>query len=803
MNKIQKWSLFTILWMCFFPVAVMAEIHAVPQAEKAITQAVALSEKAKKAKKAKTKAMPLAEKAGMQAVPLAGYMLDNRQIDLRNASSQFTLSIPVSRRAPVMQAKLHLRAVNSISLLGNRSQLAVLLNGRVVAQIPLNPKQPEIEADIDLPVSVLRPGYNKLTFSVAQHYGDKCEDPGSPELWVQVDSVRSTLSLDAPLRQWKPRLSELADVFDAKLAGKKRINILTVGRAKLSDNELNWGALAAQGAALRLEYSPLGVRHLRALQSRGTHGYFPGLDQRSLVGSDNILIGTREQLAPFLPADVVRQIKSGFIAIYPLDSDPTHLMVVIAGVNDTQVSMVAHAFSMLNFPYQDTVFAQVDKVEQPVKPDYSAHNTIYPNGQYSFRDLGFQTRTMQGMFSEAQDLSVDIPPALFIKQTDAVALHLRFAYGASMRQDSVLNIFLNGSFANAIALSNSEGGYYRNYIVTLPLHSFHPGSNKLSFIPHMMPLITGDCQTLQTNNLKLTLFDSSRIDMPNVAYYVNLPDLSLFSHTGFPYTVKSGSKNVSVYVPGADADSAAAAWMLMGKLAQTTRLPMFAAQVTSLPPKQTGEWLLLAPLANLPGDILKNAPVQLGENVRLPYPMEGGPGSLEPDLSWYGQIGQFFSDLLVLRPVTEQSQPAYISGSGKGLGRNALAMQFKAPWGSQETVSAFTAGSGDILANSMDDLISNEKWGRLAGDYVIWRNEKDFIYTQRAGSEYVFGEVGFTSRMAYYFNRHPIFWLGGILLLVLALSLVTLRLIMRYKRRYHAKVKEFEADVKEGEKRAD
>ncbi len=726
------------------------------------------------------------------AMPLAEYMSDSRPIDLRTSSSQYTLSIPVARRAPVVKARLHLRAINSISLLGNRSQLAVLLNGQVVAQIPLNPKQPEIDADIDLPVSVLRPGYNKLMFSVAQHYSDKCEDPGSPELWVQVDSVRSVLSMDAPLRQWQPRLSELTEVFDPKLPGKRHINIITAGGGKLTDNELGWGALAVQGAALRQEYVPLGVHYLPALRSNGTRGFFPGLDQHLLAGSDNILIGTRDQLAHFLPTATSRQINDGFIAIYPLDNDPAHFMVVISGLNEAQVSMAVHAFAMLNFPYPDTAFAQVSKVEQPRTPDYSAHNTIYPNGHYTFHDLGFHTRTVQGMFSEAQDLSINIPPALFGKQTDTVALHLRFAYGASMRQDSVLNIFLNGRFENVIALQNSDGGYFRDYTVTLPLRSFQPGQNTLSFIPRMMPLVTGECQTIQTNNLTLTLFDNSRIDMPNAAYLVNMPDLSLLAHAGFPYTVKSGSENVTVYLPGADGNSAAAAWMLMGKLAQTTRLPMFAAQVTSLPPKHAGEWLILSPLASLPADILKDAPVQLGEHARLPYPLAGGPGNQEPDLGWQAQAWQFLSDLFVLVPDAEPNQPVYITGQGDGLGRNAMALQFKAPWGSQQTATVFTAGSADILAGSMDDLIRNGKWERLEGDYVIWRNEKDYIYTQSAGSDYVFGEVGFSSRMAYYFNRHPLFWLGGILLLVIALALLTLRLIMRYKRRYHPKVKEVE-----------
>jgi hypothetical protein len=429
-------------------------------------------------------------------------------------------------------------------------------------------------------------------------------------------------------------------------------------------------------------------------------------------------------------------------------------------------------------------------VERQRTPDYSAKNTIYPNGHYTFKDLGFNTRTVQGMFAETMDLSINIPPALFGKQTDTVALHLRFAYGASMRQDSVLNIFLNGQFENVIAMKNSEGGYFRDYTVTIPLNSFRPGQNTLSFLPRMMPLITGECQTMQTGNLALTLFDNSRIDMPNAAYLVGMPDLSLFARAGFPYTVKSGGENVTVYLPVADGSSAAAAWMLMGKLAQITRLPMFDAQVTSSPKKRVGDWLILSPLDSVPVDIMENSHVQLGKHARLPYSMAGGPGNQEADLGWQDQIWRFLSDLFVLVPKSEPNEAVYITGQGAGLGRNAMMLQFMAPWGSQQTATLITAANGDILASRVEDLIQSGKWNQLEGDYNIWRNEKDILYTQRAGNEYVFGGVGISSRMTYYFSRHPLFWLVGILFLVIALALVTLRLIIRYKQRYHADVKE-------------
>ena len=728
----------------------------------------------------------------METKPLAEYMTENRPIDLRNASSQFSLSIPMSRRAPITKAKLHLRATNSVSLLGNRSQLVVLLNGQVAAQIALNPKQPEIDADIDLPVFVLHAGYNKLTFAVAQHYTDKCEDPSSPELWAQVDSVNSTLSLEAPLRSWQPRLSELNDVFDPKLPGKTSINIITAGSDKLSDAQLTWGALAAQGAALRFEYVPTTIHHQFAVAQPMVSGIFGGLNQHNLMQSDSILVGTRVQLATYLSADIVKQISGSFMGVYPLDSAPDHFVVVISGQTDADVTMAARAFALLNFPFPDKLTTLIDDLTLPASPDYAAHNTVYPNGRYSFKQLGFYSHMVQGMYTEPMDLTVNIPPALFAKPNDRVELHLRYAYGASLRQDSVLNILLNGRFENVISLNNSAGGYYQDYVVTVPLNSFRPGANVLSFVPRLMPSVTGECQAIQTGNLTLTLFGGSMINMPNAAYYVSLPDLSLMARTGFPYTVQSAGRNVTVLVPGADSDSASAAWMLLGKFSQSTRLPMFDMTVTAHPQQHAGELIIVSPVAKLPASMMVGAPLQLGQHARAPYTLEGGVNAGEADLSWGQRLWKFLTQLMALNRPNNQARIAYISDKGADLGRDAVILQYEAPWGGQQTVTVFTAANGAILADHMESLIEPGKWNNLSGNYVVWRNDKDNLYSQQVGKEYVYGKVGLSSRLEYYFNQHPVFWLGLLIILVIVLSLVTLRLIMRYKRRYHKGVEEME-----------
>jgi hypothetical protein len=725
--------------------------------------------------------------------PLADYMTQDQPIDLRNASSQFTLSLPMSRRAPITKAILHLRATNSISLLGKRSQLTILVNGRAAAQIALNPQQPDIEADINLPVAALTPGYNKISFVVAQHYAEKCEDPSAPELWVQVDSVNSTLSVDAPLRVWQPHLSDLADIFDPKLPGHKQINIVTAGIDKLNDAQLTWGALAAQGAALRFEYEPMQVTHQFAnTQPVVSKGMFPELDQGSLGKSDSILIGTRDEIVKFLSPEIVKNIEGSFLAVYPLDSDPSHFMVVISGQTNAQVTMAAQAFALMNFPFPDTTSTVIDNLSLPAVPDYAAHNTVYPNGHYRFLDLGFNSHTVEGMYAEPMDLNVNVPSALFAKPNDKVKLHLRLAYGASLRKDSVLNILLNGMFENVVPLNNDAGGYLRDYVLTIPLSSFHPGPNRLSFVPHLMPLITGDCQIIQTGNLRLTLFDASRIDMPNAAYYVSLPDLSLMSHTGFPYTVKSGGKNVTVFVPGADSDSAAGAWMLLGKLSQNTRLAMFDVTVTAHPGQRLGELIVMSSLANLPQKVLLGAPIKLGPHTRVPYTLEGGANVDEADLSWVQQLWSFINGLWVLQPESKLGRIAFVSSNASDLGQDAIALQYQTRGGNAYTTTVFTAATGKILADHLANLIQPDKWGALSGDYVVWRDDKNYLYSQQVGKKYLFGKVGLSSRLEYYFNQHPVFWLVALFVLILSLGLVTLRLLMRYKHRHHQNVKETE-----------
>ena len=78
--------------------------------------------------------------------------------------------------------------------------MAVTVNGHTVKQLVLDPAMPDSEVDIDLPVAMFKAGYNNLSFSVVQHYTDgTCEDQLAPELWTEINAVKSSITFDGEL----------------------------------------------------------------------------------------------------------------------------------------------------------------------------------------------------------------------------------------------------------------------------------------------------------------------------------------------------------------------------------------------------------------------------------------------------------------------------------------------------------------------------------------------------------------------------------------------------------------------------
>jgi hypothetical protein len=669
-------------------------------------------------------------------IPLAELTAQAGPMRLSGASAQLSLSLPVSARETVRAATLHVQATNSIALQAQRSELLVLLNEHVLAQVPLSPSQPEISADIRLPVDRFQPGYNRLTFAVAQHVSNQCEDPAAPEMWTEIDGSKSTVRIDTELKPLAPTLADLGTLFDPAQWSARQLVIVTPGSGRVDLAVVNLGGRLAEGAALRLAYVPLPVRHAFAHPARNGGGVLPGLDMAPLAGADLILAGTREQLRPFVDPALAARIDGGFLAVYPLDRDARHFVILVSGRTPAEVDAASRVFATLSLPFPRQREMKL-AAGQPVPGGARLVSAgLQADSRHRFDELGLHSREMSGESPADIDLPVDLPPDLYAPETAKLVLDLNYAAGARMRDDSVLNILVNGRLQQAIPLDDPHGGMIEHYLVQIPLHNFLPGHNVVTFAARLHAMSYGTCQNGQTGNLRLTLFGDSSVIVPPASHFTRLPDLALLGRTGFPYADRAGG-GVNIVLGARDSATVGAAWSLLGKLAQQGQQPVW--------------------------------------NVRFG---EGG-GSAGQDLLFVGVGSTLPASLRVGAPWFYTAGAA----SDARLNGQAVLMQYRSPLDGGHSLTVLAAATPDGVWQGSASLIDPAQWGQLAGDVDLLDLGEPRLSARRLGADYTVGDISRLGEIGYQFSQRPWLFVASTLAAVAALSVLTLKLLRRFRRR--------------------
>ncbi|EJN10292.1 cellulose biosynthesis cyclic di-GMP-binding regulatory protein BcsB [Herbaspirillum sp. YR522] len=684
------------------------------------------------------------------------------------------LAMPLSRRENIKSAVLHLVSTNSIAL-NNRSQLVVRLNGHSIAQLQLSARQPEITADIRLPLDQLKPGYNQLIFRVAQHSQDsQCEDPNAPELWTEIDTVQSTLRLQSELKPVAPLLSDLNDLFDPKQHVAQKFNIITAVHPG-SDDALAAGGMVAQGIGLKLKYVLPAIRQVDAQAGNGG-GPVPGLQLGALAGADNVLVGTREQLKPYLDARILAQIKDSFLGIYAMP-DSQHVLLVVSGMDARQVSRAAQVFAWQNLEFPQQNQWTITDFMPPDLPNYLPQANIAAQGIYSFKQLGFSTGPITTV--SPAEVNVNLPPDVYAQEDAQMEFRLNFSQGAMLNSSMVINLYLNDVFQRAIAIEDRQGGFYDNYRLSLPLRHFKPGNNVLSFRPVIMP----NRQCDQTGPLNMSLFDDSSLKVPYIYRFAQLPDLSRFASNAFPYVTQSDGSRLAVVVAGRDSATIGAAWTLLAKVAQKQTVPLNGAQVTFGKPTVNRHALVVGAVGNLPKDLIKEAPWTLESNLTFAgasIPM----ATPSTQSSWFRQ--QFQTIAGTNRSTADSSYlNTGVTGDAR-LHRQMLVMQFRASALDDHTATVFASASPEQLEQGMEQLVSPAAWNNLAGDVSLLSLGKNEVATQRLGPTYDEGTIGNAEYLGYIASKYPWIWYGVVMFALLVLAWLVWRQLRAHLRRRQA-----------------
>ena len=712
-------------------------------------------------------------------------MSDAGPIRLLNDRDDEDLFVPLSERFRIDQASVRLDFVNSIALRGDRSQMRVLANGAVVAQLPLQGNQPNVQVEAAIDPAMLVEGFNQLRFETAQHYADRCEDPGAPELWTQIDTQASAISFRGQLQPVAPLLSELDRLISPALGHPTRYRIVTP--AALTERTLEIGALAAQAVGLRLDYRPGTFSHARAQARAEPLPDHPlgGLDQRPLAGQDSFLLGTREDLAPYLSEATRAEITGPYLGVYPQADDPRYLIVLISGRDQAEVREAAQVLSLLDFPFADDADMRVDLQDGAAAATLGRQERVRPGQRYRWRDLGFRTSSLKGSNPQAFELDFELPPDFYVSEDAQVRLSLSFAYGAKLRSDSVLNLYLNDRFERALALDNPNGAVLRGYDVYVPLRSFRPGHNTIQAEAVMVPGINEDCVTAQSGNLLVTLFDTSTIAFPDAASYTELPNFDLFADTGFPYVSGHGTPAPTFALSSLAPEVAASAWTLAGKMAQIKDAPMLDARYVVGAPDEAANVIAVGPLDEIDPKLLEGAALSRSDaGLEVPYPIAETP-NLESD---WDRIREQAARMFDTVSSPNAAPPAQLRIRQSALPqRYGKVLAYESAVHPGHLVTLFTAIDRPRLQKRVEEIVRPEFWGQLEGDVALWRGDSPQVHWLHANQRFFMGEIGLPDFLRYHLSAQPYYWVAGVLATILLLAVLTRWLLIRLGRKLHGR----------------
>ncbi len=687
----------------------------------------------------------------------------------------YSLKIPMPKRWQVEGATLQLAYVNSTALLASRSRLVILFNDYPLGQVTLEPAAPEGLVTVSIPARLFEVGYNDLKIRVAQNFkGEGCIPVNPPEVWTSLQLIDSTLELSFTQKEVPLSLASVADfLFDPKISGKNQVHIVT---ETMDGNDVSLATIAAAAVALRFDY--------RSVQFSAGHELSPG--------RDNIIIGSRSFLQKITP-DVDPQ---GDLGVLPMPGekdtpDRVHGLIYLSGDDAKEIELSVNAFSIISLPLPNVQSCQITDVQLPIVTRYSGKNRLAPEKRYTLQELGLNTTTFRGDQSAPRSIQFILPTQFLLEGNRDILLRLDFAYAASMREDSVLSLDVNGKFVASIPLASPTGGQYKGYTIRLPLSYLTPGRNVLQFSPVLTPLRTTACEALRTEHLALTLFDTSSIQVPKLLQWVKLPQLSYLFNDGFPLTAAPDFAQTTLILPQRDGKSLAAALNFIAGISRKTGILPYQLGVTdTVSATETRNILMVGPRAALPEDIISGSPLAKG----ISMPVHGRlPGSLRVE-DWKDKLRELlFEETIELDPVTPDI--AILGTDLRVRPQQALLFAYESPFTPMKTVVVLTAeDSGDLLQASLH-LQENEVAQQCREGFVVidFDGRKPVVQSAALTPSYSVGEITSRNRLSYLIDKYRWPFVGLLVGLLVMLSLgITMLLKKRRRKRLQTAIREEE-----------
>ncbi|HKT97887.1 MAG TPA: cellulose biosynthesis cyclic di-GMP-binding regulatory protein BcsB [Paraburkholderia sp.] len=674
-------------------------------------------------------------------------------MQLRGLDPTGYLNVGVRTDEVVTGAKLRLVYTYSPSLIYPLSHLRVLVNGEVVATIPLMKETAGqlVTSEVNLDPRLFT-DFNNISVQMIAHYTlDHCEDPYHSALWTDV-APESTLTLNTVGIDLPNSLALLpAPFFDKHDNSLVRVPFV----------------LAANAGVPTLRAAGVVSSWLGALASyRGAR--FPVV--RAAPADANAI-------ALALPGQVpdgiaLPEIKGPTITVMnnpSADPQSGRKLLVLAGRTPEELEKAADALVLgqAGMTGSSVVVQSVDL--GPARKPYDAPSWVPTDRPVMLRELVSDPQQLQvsGYNPSAIRVNMRVPADLYAWAHSNVPLDIRYRYTApSAWNDSILNVSINDQLVRSqrlkpVTRASDEAriavpllsGTDARASSNIEIPAFRVGSNnQFQFQFHIDSQKTSLCSSTATDIARAAVDPDSVIDFSGFAHYTALPNLAYFANSGYPFTRMADLSETAVVIPDApDAKDQEAVLTMLGHMGQWTGLPSLrvklvpASQIDSV----SGDDLLVigsGSAANLLAKWGKDLPLLIERS-------KTAVATRDQKTGWPGWLGGTEDD----DEVTPKGRSIVSLG-----GPMAALIGFESPLTSERSVVALTSTSSAQLGDVLDALQDSNEVAQMHGDLSVVRHGQ--VEGLRVGERYFVGDLPWYARLWVHISRYPsLMALAGIL----------------------------------------
>jgi hypothetical protein len=670
---------------------------------------------------------------------------------------------------PVEAARIQnfqLAMLNAVVALPERSSLKLIVNGRLLATLPVRSAERLDAVTVRIPPGVLTPGANDVQVRVALAHRVDCSVKATYELWALLDPAKTGFVIDGAVASYSIHsLDDLAAEPPAE-DGTTRIHV------RLPDG----ADPDAIGRAGRL----VNALVRRARLSRPVVDVGP--DEGQGAGMD--LVMTDDGAASDDPIRNLRVL--GRENGVTLARDPTTNRLVVVASDADLDGLIAN------------LQATAPKALAPSRNADGA--TIESGGRVSFADLGLATDNFAGrrLLSSA---SVVLPPDFFSADSDRARLLIDGARSSEIDRDSELVFRVNGVIASAMRLASGDAQAFNRRIVELPLRLFRPGPNEIAIEGIVTSPADRQCDMVAApRDGRLSIAGASELRFPQFAHLRTLPQLSSALTDG----VKDRDGQVNLYLPGLDRGDVDAALTILANMAPQLG-PMKSLVVHVEPPERDDPpGVVIAPLDQLPEFLAGSlrgilspsvAPADETKKAADATPSAASSDALRFNLDWSSAVEAvrtelrnhgFFYGADKEANALSLSQNGLLIGAVNPTTASPIFGGFQLPQvvASPRQWLVVTARRSEAYPSAVERMIANGKWRALGGQAISFDPDTDRLQFARAQQvSYVLPDRFVLSDvrpiLGGVFTDNIYLSLGVLMLLMSALGLSTHLLIRR------------------------